>query len=302
MGANQIWGAQSAALAMGLALAGCGGSGSAVVSTPTPTPASYTKIVDMSGDRTFQTAGVQYTTSPQGISNGSSQAFGSGVTVAYTASTDSYRLTSPDGTTTTFVPLDVVAPSPNAPNTQHWTKLGGLREDFFLTAPTVNGVALSYTIVGSWQRTTAVPGQSDIRLAVGGAPTVASDMPRTGRASYSTAIGGAAAQNGAAYSLSGPSSATFSANFASNSVTTSLTLAGTTPPLFGGTTTSFGTFNGTGTISSTGPGFLGTINGNNATGIFSGAFFGPQALEMGYDWFLSGGNFSAAGTVVGVKQ
>lgn len=300
MRVNRIYFAQVSALVMSFASAGCGdGSGSGVVSTPTP--ASYTKIADMSGDRTFQTAGVQYTASqPNGLGNGTSQAFGNGVTVAYTASTDSYKLTAPDGTTTTFVPLDVAASSPSAPNTQRWMK-PGTGEAFFLTVPTVNGVALSYTIVGSWQRPTAIPGQTDIRLAVGGVPTLASDMPRTGSATYSAAIGGSATQ-GTVYSLGGTSSASFSANFAGNSVTTSLTLAGTASPLLGGAATSFGTFNGTGTISSSGPGFTGTLSGNGTTGIFSGAFFGPKALEMGYDWFLSGGNLSAAGTVTGVKQ
>jgi hypothetical protein len=307
MGLNRIWAGQAAALVMAMALAGCGGgSGSGVVSTPaptpTPTPASYTKISDMSGDRTFQTAGVQYITSqPNALSNGTSQALGSGVTVAYTASSDSYKLTAPDGTTTTFTPLDVAAPSPTAPNTQRWTK-AGTGESFFLTVPTVNGVALSYTIVGSWQRPTAIPGQTDVRLAVGGVPTLASDMPRTGSATYSAAIGGSAAQSGAVYSLSGPSTASFTANFANNSVATSLMLAGTASVPFGAGTTSFGTFNGTGTISSSGPGFTGTLSGNGTTGIFSGAFFGPKALEMGYDWFLSGGTLSAAGTVTGVKQ
>lgn len=305
MRANRFLTAQAAALAITVALGGCGGgSGSGIVSTPTPTPtpASYTKIVDMSGDRTFQTAGVEYTASaPNGLTNGTTQALGNGVTVAYTASSDSYKLTAPDGTTTTFNPLDVSVPSPSAPNSQRWAK-PGTNEAFVLTVPTVDGVALSYTIVGSWQRPTAIPGQTDIRLAVGGVPTLASDMPRTGSATYSAAMGGAVAQNGLAYSLNGSSSASFSANFANNSVATSLVLAGTSSPLLGGATTSFGTFDGTGTISSTGPGFGGTLSGNGTTGIFSGSFFGPKALEMAYAWYLSGGSLSAAGTVVGVKK
>lgn len=305
MGANRFWAAQAAALAIAVVLGGCGG-GSGVASTPaptpTPTPASYTKIVDMSGDRTFQTAGVQYSTSTAGFNNGTTQSFGSGVTLAYTASTDSYKLTAPDGTSTTFTPSDVVAPSPSAPNSQHWTRQNAsAREDFYLTAPTVNGVALSYTIVGSWQRTTSVPGVSDVRLAVGGVLTIASDMPRTGSASYAVAVGGGAAQNGSFYTLSGNSSGTFSADFASNAVTTSLTLAGTVLPN-GTTVTPIGTFNGTGTIGSGGPGFTGTLSGGSTSGIFSGAFFGPQALEMAYDFQLSGGNLSAAGTMTGRKQ
>lgn len=291
-----------AALAMGLPLAGCGGgsgAGGGVSSTPTP-PASYTKIAEMSGDRTFQTAGTQYTVSNAGFTNGSTFAFGGGVTVAYSAGTDSYKLTAPDGSTVTFTPANVATPP--FPNSQQWSKPNGTGQDtLLLIVPTVNGVPLSYTIVGNWGHADTSTGPTVFRLAVGGAPTLASDMPRTGSATYSAAAGGSAFQSGALYSLNGNTSATFSANFASSSVTTALTLGGTAQP--NGAVTQFGTFNGTGTISSSGPGFTGTLSGaNGVTGAFSGAFFGPQALEMGYDWFMSGGTFSAVGTTTGVKQ
>ena len=73
------------------------------------------------------------------------------------------------------------------------------------------------------------------------------------------------------------------------------------------TPASFGSFTGTGTISSTGPGFTGTFSGTayNAfpvSGLLSGAFFGPQAAEMGYGYTLSAGGFSAVGAVAGAKQ
>jgi hypothetical protein len=286
------------ALVIGFALAGCEAS---LNSTPTPPPPpAYTKIADMTGDRTFETGGVQYATSTTGISNATAQAFGSGVTIAYTQATDSYRLTAPDSSTVTFDPSNAVAPA--APNTQQWTKVSGpVRDDLSLTVPTVDGVALSYTVVGAWQHADSSTGQALTRLAVGGAPTLAADMPRTGTATYATETGGTALRFGTPYALGGHSSATFSADFARNTVTTSLTLAGTPQP--GGTAvTSFGTFNGTGTIASTGPGFTGTFNGGSAIGAFSGAFFGPRALEMAYSWYLNGGDFSAAGTAAGVKK
>ncbi|MEP6868534.1 MAG: hypothetical protein ABJA20_08455 [Novosphingobium sp.] len=93
-------------LALVLVLAGCGEGGGGVASTPTPpAAATYTKIVDMAGDRTFQTGGIQYQTGP-GINFTQAQklAFGSGITVAYTAASDSYRLTAPDSTTVTVTP------------------------------------------------------------------------------------------------------------------------------------------------------------------------------------------------------
>lgn len=292
---------------MGVALAGCGGgSGSSssggVVSAPPPTTAaSYTKIVDMSGDRTFQTAGLQYSIVPSGFANGFAQTPGSGVTVAYLSASDSYRLTAPDGVSVTFSPADTIAPPASLPNTLQWSKASGANRDTFtLTVPTIgSGVALSYMLLGSWIHTEG--SNSVVRLAVGGQPTIASDMPRTGSATYTVVAGGAAQQNGTSYTLSGNSSATFAANFATNSISTSLTLGGTTSSL-GATVTPFGTFNGSGTISASGSGFTGTLSGGGATGLFSGVFFGPQALEVGYDWFLSNGNLSAVGVVAGIKQ
>lgn len=290
--------AQASVIVLSMALAACGGgSGGGVASTPPPAaPVTYTKLADMSGDRTFQTAGVQYAIgNVAGFTNGSAQALGTGVTVAYMAASDSYRLTAPDGTVATFSPSDVSAPNPSLPTSLQWSKVSGTtRDSLTLTA----AVTLSYTLVGSWIRTDMTTNQSTVRLAVGGVPTVASDMPRTGTATYAVQVGGAAAQSGTSYSLSGTSSATFSADFAANSVSTALTLGA----MQAGAPISFGTFNGTGAISSTGPGFTGTLNGSNGvTGVFAGAFFGPKAAEVGYDWFMSGPSFSAVGTAAGAK-
>jgi hypothetical protein len=144
-----------AALPMLAMLSGCGGgasTGGGVASTPTPTPATYVKIADMTGDRTFQTGGVKYNTSATGFSNGATEAFGSGVVVSYTAATDTYRLTAPDGATATFDPSSVQPPPPGSTALQ-WVKVTGTtRDQFTLSVPLVNGVPLSYTVVGVWGR------------------------------------------------------------------------------------------------------------------------------------------------------
>jgi hypothetical protein len=311
MRVSRIFAAQVSALTLGLMLAGCGdGSGGGVVSTG-PGPASYTKIADLTGDHTFQTAGVQYNTAPTGFANSSTQALGSGVTIAYTASTNSYKLTAPDGSTTTFGPADLASNSPpplSVPppaNTQQWFRNNGTTSDSFrLTVPQVNGVALSYTVVADWEHVNNLGQTGVARIAIGGMPTLASDMPRTGSATYATAVTGTANRGGISDSLTGNSTATFSADFAHGSVTTALNLVRSglnVQPL------ALGSFNGTGTISSTGPDFTGTLSGGDtsgiaATGAFAGAFFGPKALEMGYAWYVSGGAFSAVGAVTGVKQ
>jgi hypothetical protein len=304
MGEREKAWAPFGALACALLLGACGGGGSGTAMVSTPPPVTYTKLADLTGNQTFQTAGVQYNTSQTpGFANATTQAFGSGVTVSYTETTDSYRLTAPDGSTVTFDPSNAAPPLPTAPNSQVWIKTSGTQRDqLAIFAPVLNGVPLSYTLLGSWIRMDTATGQSTVRLAVGGVPTVASDVPRTGSATYSTLVGGAAVQNGTSYSLNANSTATFSANFAANSVTTALTLIGAATPA-GDQPTNLGTFNGTGTISATGPGITGTLTGaNGVTGAFSGAFFGPRALEVGYDWHMSGGSFSAIGTMTGIKQ
>ncbi|MDH7972319.1 hypothetical protein QH494_09010 [Sphingomonas sp. AR_OL41] len=302
----RLAGSSGAALPALVLLSGCGGGSSTggVASTPTP-PASYTKIADMTGNRTFVTGGIQYNSVPNvGFSNAATQAYGAGVTVAYTAASDSYKLTAPDGSTVTFDPSNAQAPTPGS-NAQTWVKISGTtRDQFLLAIPSVGGVPLSYTVIGTWSTIDTTTNRALVRLAVGGAPTIASDMPKTGTATYNTSVGGAAVVTGVpvSYTLTGNSTATFSANFGTGAITTSLTLGGT--PSNGSSTvvTSFGTFNGTGSIAAGGPGFAGTLTGTGANGIFSGVFQGPQALEMGYDWSITGTNVTAVGSVVGVKQ
>lgn len=315
MRANKIWAAQVSALAMVLTLAGCGGgSGGGVSSTPTPvptpssTPANYTKIVDMSGDRTFQTTGVQFT-QRNGFTDPSIQAPGNGVTLAYVQATDSYKLTAPDSTSVTVGPSNVGASEDS--NSIQWNKSsvnssnnGPVYDNVIITAPVVNGVALSYTVVGTWIHADV---SAVTRIAVGGAPTIASDMPRSGTATYATTAGGkayAALPSGTIFTagtyLLTSSGANFSANFANNSITTSLNLSGT-PQGGNGAVRSFGTFNGSGTIASSGPDFNGVLNGTGATGIFAGSFFGPGAREMAYAWYLQAADFSAAGWAAGIK-
>lgn len=297
--------------ALAIALSACGGSdGGGVFSTSGPT---YTKIADITGNRTFQTAGVTYNVGLGGFSNASTEKYGSGVTVAYTASSDSYTLTAPGGASESFGPAELTTGGAGPvlvtppPNTVTYLKPNGLnRDQLSLTVPTVNGVALNYTVLGNWG--TNIPNAATYHIAVGGAPTLTSDMPKSGTASYPTSVAGAVVSGGSAVGLADTSTASFSADFAAGTVSTTLNLAwppvlssapiGVTP----GTSPTSGTYSGSGTINAGGPGFTGTLNGPSATGVFSGLFLGPKAAEMGYAWALTGGTISGAGAVVGVKQ
>ena len=280
---------------MGLALGGCGDGG--VASTPTPPPPTYQtlqQIVTQGGNRSFSTSGVQ-----GGGADVTSNPYGSGVKVAYTASSDSYTLTSPDGTTTaTFGPANIVSPAPSPTSVQYNVNGNGTADNFTIGTAMVNGVALSYTLTGQWLHATNTG--VTFWLATGGVPTIASDVPKTGTATYTSAVGGSGVIGGTQYSLlPANSSATFSANFASGTVATSLTLGGTTTA--GGAVTPLGTFNGTGTITAGGPGFTGSFSGTTAS-VFTGNFNGPQAAEFGYSWAINTGTGSLFGIAAGKKN
>jgi hypothetical protein len=291
-------------MASSLFLSGCGGSGD-VASTPAPT---YTKLANLSGNQTFQSAGVNFTVANSQPFGYSSQKYGSGVVIAYTASSDSFTLTAPDGTTDTFSsaapPPPGFPPPANAvltPPTNTVVLFSGLGT-FSITAPVVNGVALSYTAIGSWNR--IQNGVQTLHFAVSGVPTIVSDMPRSGTATYQTSVGGTAFALGGSTprSLQANSTATFSANFGAGTVETTLNLVGAG---LNQLPVDFGSYSGTGTITSGSPGFSGTLasaasNPISATGEFSGAFFGPQASEMGFGWYLTGG-IAAQGITTGTK-
>lgn len=291
---------------LGLTLAGCGGGGgSGTVSStpPPPTPGgAYPRMADVvNGSYTFNTVGVSYNAIPEGFAGGGSFTLGSGATIAYNAASDTFTVTAPGGVGATFTAANLV---PSAPGTVRFSKnTGTVQDDVTLTVP------LTYAMLTVWNRTDAsgISGPISIggpqttgRISIGGSQTTASDVPRSGSATYTAQLAGALQSGGTTYNLTA-STATFSANFAANSVQTSVTLGGV--PLAGGSTVSnFGTFSGTGTISTSGPTFAGSLGGSGALGIFHGAFFGPQAAEMGYGYVLQGLSLSSAGAVVGVKQ
>lgn len=291
-------------------LSACGGGGGGVNSTPTPPPAtvSYKTLDELSGNQTFQTAGVSLSQVTGANGPAKDYKFGSGIVLAYDAAADSYTLTSPDGYSVTMSQANL-DPSSNSDNS-NYVKISGLTEDrVTLGRRQVNGVRLNYTMFGSWSHTGDVndrmgTGRTD--LAFGGVPTQASDVPKSGTASYDTFVGGTIISENKPYLLNDQaggtshSSATFSINFATGAVDTALNLRGAPPG--GGAFTEFGRFTGTGTLNSGGPGFSGALTGADANGAFSGALFGPQGKEMGYAWYLLGSTLEGRGIVVGIKK
>lgn len=299
-----------AAIGSMLALSACGGGTVASipappVSTPGPTPApTYTRIDDLAGNQTFQTATLAFTVSGNSKpANHSTNNFGSGSVITYNATNDRYTFTSTGGSAQTFFPSDI-DPVNSDGDTIHWDKsLNGSRHIATLTVPvSTTGIKLSYTRLGTWNQTDTNSGVQQVEYFIAGIPTVTSDVPTTGTANYNARIYGNVMLGDTAYSLSFlDSSMDFDVDFASGGINTALTFigSGSSGPNSG---TNFGTANGTGMITAGGPGFSGTFNGGVATGgTFSGAFFGPQAAEFGLAYFVTGNDFLAQGLAAGIK-
>jgi hypothetical protein len=254
--------------------------------------------------------------------------FGNTVTIGFNAASSTYTINAPNNTVLNFGPADLLTTTTNPANTNpkvisYAVKVGTqVSSQFDIYTPVAGGVDLTYTRVGSGSLITnpGTAGQTiDIISGVFGVPTIASDMPTTGSATYSkVTIDGVAnifppsvtpqQSGGLLYYLTG-STATFSANFATGAIQTQLNLVHSTPPGFPATVTypTLGpaALTGTGSITSGTSAFTGTIGagGPYSNGAFTGQFFGPQAAEFGYNFALTStttGN-GAFGTVTGAK-
>jgi len=289
-------------VALPMLLSACGGGGG-VASTPTtpPTPpappATYTKLADLTGSNTFNTAGVAWQASSSGISGQTLVPFGNAVTVNYDVNSGTYTINAPGGITGSFSPANA-DPLGTGGNVQAYVKNTATgQQRLRVTQPSVGGVPLSYMMLGTFLDGSA--GVSRSWSVVGGMPTLATDMPKTGSATYTTEGGGVVLSSGVQHNTTTASTASFSANFGTGALSTSVKLVAA--PANGGAAVDFGTFNGTGTITSGTSAFTGAFTGTTGPG-FAGAFFGPQATEMGYTFNFKTDTIEAFGGVVGKKQ
>jgi hypothetical protein len=270
---------------------------------------NYTAFKDLTGVQKLKTGGLRYSFGPLpgggfGFLTTGVEAFGSGVKASYNADTGAITYVTPAGLAVTFTAADELL-GQSTPQARLYNKVNPAGDVFggSLTTPVVNAVSLSYTRFGtfySFGPTTPLDGHAFVL----GVPTLARDLPKRGTATYTSAVGGNAFVAGAPVPLDLlGSTATFSANFASGAITTGLNLVGT--PVTGGAAIALDTLSGVGAISSAKPGFTGLFTGTGSVaGNFSGAFFGPKAVEFGYDFVVSGTNsvgrqFSAIGGVAG---
>jgi hypothetical protein len=294
-----------------MALAACGGGDGAGVQSASSNPApSYTKFNDLSGSQTMPAAGLLYNVR---LINGANtltiEAVDPAIATAnYNATTGSVSLTGPQGRASSFTSADIISQTSSA--TTYQKGVGSVSvsptipaERLTVSTPNVAGVDLNYTRIGSWAIWNTTYNNYQTSTGIFGVNTLASDMPRTGSASYTTTVVGSALHNSGSFPTfridSASSTATFSANFAANSVSTAINISAFPQTGVSNGAATYSTvatplFNmsGSGTISSSGSTFSGTISSTSAntnlTGQFAGGFFGPQAAEMGYFFGASG--------------
>ena len=145
-------------------------------------------------------------------------------------------------------------------------------------APAVSApVALTYSSYGFWRHTDTAANLTTYTSFLYGEPTGSANMPRTGTASYQGVATGLVMEGAITlpdkFSFAG--TATLAADFGANTISTVLNLGG------------LGTYSGSGAIVAdqfSGP--LTSSNTNFTTGQFAGGFFGPNAAEAGYTFFL----------------
>jgi hypothetical protein len=156
-------------------------------------------------------------------------------------------------------------------------------------------IVLNYLSYGLYFTRSGQPVSDQVTMIafVFGTETPSGSMPLTGSATYRGIVDGVAfgfGGNGGSQERLLGSTGSLTANFATGSVNTSLSLQA---PAFAGTLSGSGTIGG-GTSYFDGS-LSGKLNGVGATGNFLGGFYGPNAVEAGYVFNAATGNTSNPG-------
>ncbi|MCA1198212.1 hypothetical protein K9B35_09560 [Sphingomonas sp. R647] len=158
----------------------------------------------------------------------------------------------------------------------------------------------------AWWRGDSTAGAKRITYGTYGYPTISTDLPTTGTATYTTTVAGRAVISPAAGASSVDKltgTVTVSINYATGLVTMTMDLSRVTA----GGNVAYGTFTGTGAIPVGSTQFTGSFGpGSTAGGTFQGVAYGTQAAELGISFAISGavaaGDSRAVGVVLAKKN
>ena len=303
--------AAAGSLFTAFSLTACGGGGGTVGSTPTPAPtppAAQTNptLVNLQFSESFEGRGSinRFTLSGAtgGVTNRPTTS-NRAIQVRYDAPSGAYTISTGELADITFAPADKDTVNSNSATTAYSKAAGTKTEDLILLNPgTTNPeLALTYSSYGAWQSITSNGTTADASTVflVFGVKTQQADLPVSGTASYQTIIDGLFAGTGGLYVLNGSSS--FSANFGAGTVSFSMSPTGI--HILDGSTKTFGSLSGTGTINAGAASFDASAP---ASGGYSasllGKFYGPAAAEMGATFLLSGADGQGNGVIIGKKN
>ena len=182
-----------------------------------------------------------------------------------------------------------------------YTKNGGAETlRVYRAGQATQGVTLSHTGFGHWRRTSPavlVTGTNvNDTYFVYGTKTAPSQIA-AGTASYTTAADGTFVNKTGVYAVTG--NGTFNADFGARTVNYSSTLAGSREG--DALALAFGNLTGSGTIATASSSFKanGVTNGSGYKMDVNGFFFGPNAIEVGGVFRLSGNGGNGQGALVG---
>ena len=298
-------------------LTACGGGGTAssgpVTSTPTPTPSPTpaqvnASLVTLQYAEAFEARAavnpvtISKTTGnltvPQSMSLRQME-------VRYNPAGQTYTIVTGDYPDMSFGTVHRDAVSSNATLSVYEQVQGATTDNFVLFNPGPGNpqLALTYTSYGAWQRLVDTGSAFDLRtiFITFGLKTTAADLPKTGSAAYTSRIDGFFTGTSGAYALEGASS--FSADFAAGTVAFSMTPVGT--HILNGSSKSFGTLTGAGTITAALASFsadTGPRAAPNYGANVLGAFYGPAAAEFGATFTILGPDGQGNGAFVGKKN
>ncbi len=287
--------------------------------TPTPTPGaggqSPAAKLGFTTNTTFNASTAFFATRPPSTIYGDQDAepFGQGTKIAFNAGADSYTLTRSDNVSVTVTPADIDTDGVltgegglygSSEGTVYVVKDGAITHTVAMVGPgTYDDIKLSYMAISIWniQNSGGTLPTNEVQWQLWGKQT--ETLP-TGSASY-TLDGGIGANGfapnegliGAAYDfLNGNSTGSLNVNFGSGDIDVLLHLIGY--DYVASASKDFGNFLGNGAITS-GAAYGGTFDKG---GEFYGAFFGPNAEETGFTFYIDTNNLMATGVAVGTKD
>lgn len=277
----------AAAVLAACALTACGGGGGGATrpSGPLPFP------LPDGADRDLTTVSTPTTMTVGGVSRMDNGAGAYAPTVVF-SNTPTVRISIPSlGVDDTFAQADVVSTSvlggvqiPTLRRTG-----GGSARTLTYLVPSTGVSGLRFSSLGVWDRADLTTGIINQMAAISfGSRTLGSDVPTSGTATYSGfVLGNAIESAGRQFSITALATAT--ADFGARSIafttgnsakTDRATLAISADPGYNLT--------GTLTYAAGSNTLAGTLNSaNGKTGPATGAFYGPQAAEMGVTWSLT---------------